>query len=198
MGRPIKKATDREKAIVFALAGGIIPDTKTAYLLSRDAPVDYNRDSIALPSIATRWRQREDIARLYEEFTRYFIDRDAKQRAIGREEERARLEQESNQSNPDEPGQRARGNVRTKGQENPLFVDYSNPVNQSRKLNEIINKAGDAGEALDALKVIISTQRADRDAAKDNKVVRAYLPHNCHACPLYHAAHEKGGGVSSQ
>lgn len=195
MGRPIKKATDREKIAIFALVAGIIPDKKTAYTLSRDHDDNDPRELSAIASTATRWAQRDDIAKLYDEFTRYFEDRDAQQRAIGRDEERARLMHESNQ---DEPGQRARGNVRTKGQENALFVDYSNPVNQSRKLNEIINKAGDAGEALDALKVIISTQRADRDAAKDNKVVRAYLPHNCHACPLYQSAREKGGGVSSQ
>lgn len=195
MGRPIKKATDREKIAIFALVAGIIPDKKTAYILSRDHDDNDPRELSAIASTATRWAQRDDIAKLYEEFTRYFEDRDAQQRAIGRDEERAHLMQESN---PDDTTQKARGNVRTKGQENALFVDYSNPVNQSRKLNEIINKAGDAGEALDALKVIISTQRADRDAAKDNKVVRAYLPHNCHACPLYHAAHEKGGGASSQ
>lgn len=195
MSRPIKKATDRERIALFALAGGIIHDTKTAYILSRDMPENEARNASQVASTATRWKLRDDITKIFDEYTRYFDDRDAQQRAIGRDEERARLMQESNQ---DEPGQKARANVRTKGQENALFVDYSNPVNQSRKLNEIINKAGDAGEALDALKVIISTQRADRDAAKDNKVVRAYLPHNCHACPLYQSDREKGGGVSSQ
>jgi len=196
MGRPQQKATDREKIALFALAAGIIPDTKTAYILSRDTPVDEARDLSAASSTASRWKTRDEITKVYEEFTRYFIDRDAKNRAIGRDEERARLEQESNQSNPDDNGQKGGGNVRAKGRDNPLFVDYSNPVNQSRKLNEIINRAGDAGEALDALKVIISTQRADRDAAKDNKIVRAYLPHNCHACPLYQCAREKGGNPS--
>ena len=196
MGRPQQKATEREKIALFALAAGIIPDTKTAYILSQDTPVDEARDLSAASSTASRWKTRDEITKVYEEYARYFADRDAKNRAIGRDEERARMEQESNRDDRSDTEQRAGGNVRTKGRDNPLFVDYSNPVNQSRKLNEIINKAGDAGEALDALKVIISTQRADRDAAKDNKIVRAYLPHNCHACPLYQTAREKGGKAS--
>lgn len=71
------------------------------------------------------------------------------------------------------------------------IVDYSDPVNQKRKLNELINTATDSGEALDALKVIIQGQKADRDAAKEGKTVRAYLPLCCNDCPLYEKARKK-------
>ena len=64
-------------------------------------------------------------------------------------------------------------------------VDYTKPENQKRKLNAIIAGATDPGEALDALKVIISGQRADSQAAKEGRQVRAYLPLLCYQCPLY-------------
>lgn len=70
-------------------------------------------------------------------------------------------------------------------------IDYSDPANQARKLNELVNSADDPGEALDALKVIISTQKADREAARDNKTVRAYVPITCSDCPLYSRAKNK-------
>ena len=71
------------------------------------------------------------------------------------------------------------------------FVDYSDPANQRRKLNELVNKASDPGEALDALKVIISGQRDDKQAAKERRQVAAYLPICCNDCPLYQKARKK-------
>lgn len=64
-------------------------------------------------------------------------------------------------------------------------VDYTDPQMQKEKLNEIINSARDSGEALDALKVIISGQKNDQEAAKNNKVQRFYTPLQCRDCPLY-------------
>ena len=86
-------------------------------------------------------------------------------------------------------------NVRTSDEaarKGARIIDYTNPENQTRKLNELINTASDAGEALDALKVIIQGQKADRDAAKEGKTVRAYLPVMCSGCPLYEKAAAKG------
>lgn len=64
-------------------------------------------------------------------------------------------------------------------------VDYTDPKKQKQKLNDIINNAKDSGEALDALKIIISGQRQDTEAAKNNKVQRFYTPLQCRDCPLY-------------
>lgn len=72
------------------------------------------------------------------------------------------------------------------------IVDYTDPREQARKLNELVNTATDPGEALDALKVIMQTQKADRDAAREQKVVRAYVPLACAECPLYQRALSKG------
>ena len=65
------------------------------------------------------------------------------------------------------------------------IVDYSDPAEQRRKLNELVNQAEDSREVLDALKTIISTQKDDREAAREKKQVRVYLPLRCKACPLY-------------
>lgn len=73
----------------------------------------------------------------------------------------------------------------------PKYKDYSRPDNQTEKLNELVNTATDAGDALDALKVIISAQRADKESAKDGKQVRAYVPISCTECPLYEKALKK-------
>lgn len=64
-------------------------------------------------------------------------------------------------------------------------IDYTDPVAQKAKLNEIIASAKDSGEALDALKVIISGQKDDKQAAKDNQIQRFYTPLQCKECPLY-------------
>ena len=86
----------------------------------------------------------------------------------------------------DERAKAAPENARTK------FVDYSSPAAQQAKLNELVNTASDPGEALDALKVIIQGQKADREAAKEGRVQRVYLPISCEACPLYQNARKKG------
>lgn len=75
---------------------------------------------------------------------------------------------------------------------NSKFIDYSSPEAQQAKLNELVNTADDPGEALDALKVIIQSQKADRDAAKEGRVQRVYLPIACDACPMYQKARKKG------
>ena len=74
---------------------------------------------------------------------------------------------------------------------NSKFVDYSSPAAQRAKLNELINTASDPGEALDALKVIIQGQRADREAAKEGRVNRVYLPLTCDSCPMYQKARKR-------
>jgi len=101
-------------------------------------------------------------------------------------EEKGRNQERQNLNDPG-------GNKRTKtdGQKPVLRVDYTNPKNQADKLNELINTADDPSEALDALKVIISSQRADKESAKQGRQVRTYIPINCTDCPLYQGVKEK-------
>lgn len=67
----------------------------------------------------------------------------------------------------------------------PTDTDYTNPEAQKKLLNHLINSADDGKEKLDALKTIVSMQKDDREAAKDNKVQRFYMPLKCTQCPLH-------------
>ena len=69
------------------------------------------------------------------------------------------------------------------------LVDYSLPANQLRKLNSLINGSKDAGEALDALKVMIAKQTELAPEKKTEKPVRYFRPVDCKdECPLYQMA----------
>ena len=76
------------------------------------------------------------------------------------------------------------------GQIDPNEIDYTKPEAQRKLLNHLINTGEDGKEKLDALKTIVSMQKDDREAAKDNKVQRFYMPLKCTQCPL-HARAEK-------
>ena len=89
-----------------------------------------------------------------------------------------------------EDSDKAGESVRTSTQ-GGKYTDFSKPENQFRKLNELVNTATDSAETLDALKVIMSAQKADREAARDGKVVKCYIPMSCKDCKLYEKARKK-------
>ena len=174
-----KKLTTREKAVLFAYAAGIIDNIKDAYIAADDKPQRETENQTAINCSVSRWHNSAKVQNTLQQFKKMLADRDAEQRQAGRMEERNRASQgeeiqtgESERTKPQTAGQLAK------------FVDYSDPANQARKLNELVNTADDPGEALDALKVIMQAQKADREAAKDNKIARFYLPVQCSGCPL--------------
>lgn len=71
-------------------------------------------------------------------------------------------------------------------------IDFSDPANQLRKLNSLINCSKDAGEALDALKVMIAKQQElAPEKQRKEKTVKFYRPLDCRDdCPLYRLADE--------
>lgn len=177
MPRPPKTLlTEREKAAIFYLAAGMVRTWKEAYIIGHDKPAETISAQAGIDTSAARWKNRPVVIEQFRIFQNYFIERDELNRTQG---------------NSDGNGEEG-DNIRPDGLTFRGFVDYQDPTNQSRKLNEIINGASDPGEALDALKVIIQTQKADRDGAKDNRTVRAYVPITCPECPLYAKAREKG------
>ena len=132
--------------------------------------------------MVARWKARQDIKDLYLNAQRYFMERDDAAVQRWRRENPGTIEEERKDA-PNVAGESVR-------QESPTIagrgsVDYTDPKNQARKLNELVNRADNTGEVLDALKVIIATQKADRDAARDGRQVRAYVPIGCNDCPLY-------------
>ena len=162
------------------LALGMIQDWKTAYIIADEKPTKELAKLTYLDSSVSRWKNSAKIKKALEEAIKYFADRDADERKKGfLEGQKAALqgtEQEKEDNIRIEPGKPLRIEK---------YIDYSDPAAQTRKLNELVNTADDPGEALDALKVIIQTQKADRDAAREGKQVRAYLPISCTGCPLY-------------
>lgn len=175
-----EKLTTRQQAGLHALATGLVKTWKEAYLIASDKSTADVENLAALPSLVTRWKQKNDTQQAFKEITNIVNDHDAKNREKGRQEERDRQNAEGSEGTDGQPGRKKAGKI-----------DYSDPANQTAKLNELINTADDPGEALDALKVIIQTQKADRDAAKAQKTVQYYRPLRCNECPLYENARQK-------
>lgn len=176
-----KDTTLRENAALFALAAGYIKTWRECYIAAYPTTEKDAENLRSLPSIVTRWKNVPAVSAEYERARKYLQNRD-----LDTEDKvRAELRQEKEETG---------GNERAKSApEKRAFVDFSRPENQTAKLNELVNTADDTGEALDALKVIIATQKADREAAKEGRVVRAYLPISCTDCPLYEHARGKKG-----
>ena len=121
-----------------------------------------------LPAVSSRWWRSRKIQDFY---TAEKALHDARKDA-----ERKRIEAETiNRIQAEKAGHLDRAGL----------IDFSIPENQRRKLNEIINGTADAGEALDALKLIISKQNELTPEVRREPMVRAYVPLRCYSCPLY-------------
>ena len=181
----MKRATAREKAVLFALAAGYIDTWETAFILSRqESEADADKLKSRKSSV-THWKQHPEIQNAYN----YAVS------ALNlRDEETARKAREEASKKDDEETapQLAGDSVRTKPAKAGK-VDYYNPENQRRTINAIIDKAADDPKTqLDAIKAIQQTQRDDRQAAKDNQIQRYYTPVSCRACPFKAKAAKKG------
>lgn len=168
--------TDREKAAIAALKLGLIPDQKSAYIAGLDKPAkDVNPKTI--DTLAARWVRMPKIAQFALYMERLLADRDADARQRGREEAETGKGPAGSDLAPKQ-GSRA--------------VDYYDPANQKRQINRIIQQAQDDPKTqLDAIKAIQQTQRDDRQAARDQKQVKTYLPLRCESCPLFTKARKK-------
>ena len=169
-----KDLTLKDKVAVKSLVFGIVLNWTDAYKIAYDGTQKDLEKIKYLPTIVSRWKRNPKIQDYYNEC--FYLHKQEEERKretilkeVGGKEEETRTKGES---------------VHTKGR-NPKGVDYSNPLNQMQKLNELVNSSDDVGETLDALKVIISTQKADRESAREGKQVKAYLPMTCTNCPLY-------------
>lgn len=177
-----RTVTDREKTILFALAAGFLRSWTNAFILSRQESEEAAGKLKSLNSSVQHWKNHPEIKKAYEEAAAILEARDRKTadgiiKEIQKEKEGGGSERTETNSRRPLSGK----------------VDYTDPANQARKLNELVNQADDAGEALDALKVIIQTQKADRDAAREGKKVVFYTPLRCHECPLYAKQLKKAG-----
>ncbi len=176
---PTKKVlTMRERVAVKSLVFGIIPNWYDAYKVAYDGTISDVEKLKSFQPIVSRWKNNQQIQAYYNECI-YLKSQD---------EERKKQDILKGFQDEGKDGERLGGNVGTKREretKTPKMVDFSNPQNQMQKLNELVNSSDDVGETLDALKVIISTQKADRESAKEGKQVKTYLPMTCTNCPLY-------------
>lgn len=170
-----KRLTPGEIAAVYYHVFGGCEDWTLLYAIAdgrKDKQVyDINRTTVS------RWRNMDKITGLVDKLKK---ERDRTKSGPG---ENGSAEKGQEGSVPTEKGPNLKSSK---------FVDYSSPAAQQEKLNELVNTADDPGEALDALKVIIQSQKADRDAAREGRVQRVYLPISCDSCPLYQKARKKG------
>ena len=167
----MKYITEREKAAINYYLYAGVEDWSILYLIGSDRSTEDNMKDKYLSDKASNWKRSARI----QEYLKTAIKRKALEEA-DREREIEKRARESERRQIDAEKGRS------------SFVDYSDPRNQIRKLNEIINEATDPGEALDAIKVVRAGQKDDQQAAREGKQVRAYLPQTCNNCILYQRA----------
>lgn len=170
-----KRITERERAAVewYVMSGK--KDKITAYKIAFPGSLQEVNGFSSLPQVANRWMQTAKISEYLDAFKKIWEGQQTEVRERIRKEVEKELEQAGGVSE-------RRNNEHEKSGRG--FVDYSNPANQRHKLNELVNEAKDAGEALDALKIIIAGQRDDRQAAKDAQIQRFYTPETCRNCEI--------------
>ena len=176
------KASEREKAVLFALAAGYIDSWKEAFILAAQKPEKEVTAQKNITTSAERWKRRPDILKAYE----------TARAAV--EELRGDTRPANDEGGNDNSNQekRAGDSNRTQGRR-AAAVDYYDPQNQRRTINAIIDRSQDDPKTqLDAIKAIQQTQRDDRQAAKDNQIQRFYTPVTCKICPLYQKRIKKG------
>ena len=186
MPGPSTKITPREKAALLMYAAGLETEWTELYLIADDKPAKEAREDKNLIQYVSRWKHSTKVEKALAEYSKLFADRDADERRKGAEEERRRQEEKQNTGGDSDRDAGKPGGKFAK----PL--DFYDPENQRKQINRIISESNDDPRTqLDAIKAIQATQRDDKQAARDQKQVRAYLPQRCDACPLYLKARKK-------
>ena len=182
------KLSNREKCAIFALVNGIIPDWETAYICADDNKTSTTETLKALACSVSRWKNSAKVKQYTQECAKLLATREAEAIAKGLDKAKQNGQDEQNTEESEAPKTQPTTAI-------AKSVDYSDPANQMRKLNDLVNTADDSGEALDALKVIIQTQKADKEAARERKTVVFFTPVKCLDCQMYQKAkarQEKG------
>lgn len=165
--------TDREKAAILAIYSGIIPDWKTAYITAEDKPAA-DVKPIGLNTLVSRWKHSEKVQKFLQYLTEREVEKNIEARERWTEEERTKGQPETAGESESTKGRKA------------AAVDYSDPKQRKKLYNLIIQEASDDPKTqLDAAKLIEQTQRDDRQAARDNKIQRFFVPVSCKICPFY-------------
>ena len=173
-----KNLSDREKAVLYYHVYSGVDDWQKLYAIADTDPNPPTGNT--LNTLVSRWKRSEKVRDCLEAIQKQKADHDADERNKGKEEEREKIERDFERGESDEP---------TNGNK---IVDYSDPENRKRLYNQVIKQAKDDPRTqLDAAKMFEQIQKDDKQAAREQKQVRAYLPLMCHDCPLYQKEREK-------
>ena len=164
-----KDLTDREKIVLLAAAAAERPISPS--LLYRAAYPGKEEECpkpSGLPATASRWIRSDRVATFLRDEKAAFEARleRIRQEAINEYKTKMALTTDNDTGLP----------------------DYTLPQNQVREINRIINDSTDVKDRLDGLKLLISQQRTDTEAAKTQQVQRYYMPIRCSSCVLYSMA----------
>lgn len=169
----------RQKAAVFALAAGILANWQECFTAAHEGRTSEAARLAENYSNVSHWKASKKIRDYYDECRERIARDQARQHLEGIEEgkqEERRSQEEKRTADSD----------RTDNKRPAQSVDYYDPANQRKQINRIIQEASDDPKTqLDAIKAIQQTQRDDRQAARDQKQVKSYLPLRCLSCPLY-------------
>ena len=176
-----KTLTDRERAALYLHIYGRVDDWKTLFLVAYDGTLKDAAKVNYLETYVSKWRNSKKVKECLENIRYYQMN------------DREKLIQDTRQQQREEDETILNGdNERTKTKKAVPVVDYSDPENRKRLYNEVISKAGDDPKTqLDAAKMFEQIQKDDKQAAREQKQVRAYLPILCHDCPLYQKERDK-------
>ena len=169
MAKKTSSLTPREEAAVrLFLHEGEDLSPVFIYKLAHRGSLEEVEHLADIAASASRWIRSKKVTQYMNEQRAIFNDRKAKERMKIESEVTARIQASADPAKHTVPG----------------FVDYSDPKAQLAKLNELINTASDPGEALDAMKVLLSKQAELAPAREPEKQQRFYLPLACSECHL--------------
>lgn len=178
-----KKLTEREKAALIMYVYGYCQDWRKLYAIAVDTSHDLALRDINIAVYASRWKNTAKV--------REFLAKEKERREIWLGKERERIAGEIREQTDSVCTEKEKRAKITN------FVDYSDPDNRKQLYNQVIAASiDDPKTQLDAAKMFEQIQRDDKQAAREQRQVRAYLPITCDICPLYQRAKKRSSAES--
>ena len=179
-----KKLTEREKAALIMYVYGYCQDWRELYAIAVDTSHDLALRDINIAVYASRWKNTAKV--------REFLAKEKERREIWLGKERERIAGEVREQVDNSVCTEKEKRTRTTN-----YIDYSDPDNRKQLYNRVIAAADDDPKTqLDAAKMFEQIQRDDKQAAREQRQVRAYLPITCDTCPLYQRAKKRSSAES--
>ena len=188
------KISNREKAALLLLAFGVLEDWTELFIVANDKSIKDIEKQRFLPSSVSRWRNSDKVQNQLKAFQKMIQEMkdDERQKAL----DSAQIQGTDTNAETQNKDTKTGGESERPETRNPRklerAIDYSDPNARKALYNEIIQNATDDPKTqLDAAKLIEQTQKDDRQAAKEGKTIRVYLPLSCDICPLAQKARKK-------